>query len=73
MGAPQRRFQPATPSQLPAELAEFMPKGATWVRSDSFDREMTGGTYSGAFYLDPSTDAVYFDTTDPSVAASSGP
>ncbi|WP_031079307.1 hypothetical protein [Streptomyces sp. NRRL WC-3742] len=73
MGAPQRRFQPGTPSQLPAELAEFMPKGARWVRSDSFDREMTGGTYSGAFYLGPGTDTVYFDTTNPSVAASSGP
>jgi hypothetical protein len=72
-GAPQRSFQPETPGQLPGELAEFMPKGARWVRSDSFDSEMTGGTYSGAFYLDPGTDTVYFDTTNPSVSVSSGP
>ncbi|GAA3767782.1 hypothetical protein GCM10022206_03120 [Streptomyces chiangmaiensis] len=32
MGAPHRSFQPETPSRLPAELAEFMPTGARWVR-----------------------------------------
>jgi hypothetical protein len=72
-GTPQWSFQPETPSQLPQELAEFMPKGARWLRSDSFDREMTGGTYPGRFYLDPGTDTVYFDTINPSVSASSGP
>ncbi|MDV9169489.1 hypothetical protein R6V09_04975 [Streptomyces sp. W16] len=72
-GAPQRSFQPENPVQLPEELAEFVPKGATWVRSDSFDRDMTGGTYSGAFYLDPGTDTVYFDTVNPGISASSEP
>ncbi|MFC1431617.1 hypothetical protein ACEZDB_13280 [Streptacidiphilus sp. N1-3] len=72
-GAPQGSFRPEAPSQVPGDLAEFMPKGARWVRSDSFDREVTGGTYSGTFYLDPGTDTVYFDTTNPSPAASSGP
>lgn len=49
-----------------------MPKGVRWVRSDAFDREVTGGTYAGTFSLDPGTDTVYFDTTNPSVAASTG-
>ncbi|GGJ63137.1 hypothetical protein [Streptomyces brasiliensis] len=73
VGASQRDFQPATPSRLPETLAQFMPKSAKWVRSESFDREVTGGTYDGAFYFDPGTDRVYFDTTNPSTAASSDP
>lgn len=72
-GAPHKNFQPATPSQLPAELAEFMPSGARWVRSKVFDREMTGGMYSGTFSFDPGTDTVYFDTTNPKASAGSGP
>lgn len=72
-GAPQRGFHLETPGQCPVELAEFMPKGAKWVRSDSFDSEMTGETYSGMFYLDPDTDTVYFDTLNPRITASSGP
>lgn len=72
-GAPQRGFQSEKPTPIPEELAEFVPKGARWVRSDSFDRGMTGGRYSGAFYLDPGTDTVYFDTINPGISASSGP
>ncbi|WP_166028116.1 hypothetical protein [Streptomyces chilikensis] len=71
--APQRIFQLEKPTQLPAELAEFVPKDARWVRSESFDLDMTGGTYSGAFYLDPGMDRVYFDTINPDISASSGP
>ncbi|WP_095754575.1 hypothetical protein [Streptomyces sp. SA15] len=63
VGAPQRDFQPATPPQPPSALAQFMPKSARWVRSESFDNEMT--TDSGAFYFDPGTDSVYFDTINP--------
>lgn len=72
-GASQQSFQPAAPTQLPEELAEFVPEDAGWVRSDSFDHDMTAGTYTGAFYLDPGTDTVYFDTTNPSAPAGSGP
>jgi hypothetical protein len=72
-GTSQRGFQPEVPTQLPEKLAEFLPKDARWVRSDSFDHDMTAGTYIGAFYLDPGTDTVYFDTTNPSVPVSSGP
>lgn len=68
-GVPQRNFEPAPPSDLPEELAGFMPQGARWLRSESFDLEVTGGTYAGAFHLDPGTDRVYFDTVNPSVAA----
>lgn len=72
-GASQQSFQPEVPTQLPEKLTEFVPKDARWVRSDSFDHDMTAGTYTGAFYLDPGTDTVYFDTTNPSVPASPGP
>ena len=72
VGAPQRGFQAATPSRLPETLVQFMPKSAGWVRSESFDRQVTGGTYSGAFYFDPGTDCVYFDTTNPNAVSSSG-
>lgn len=65
-------FQPETPSGLPETLAEFMPEGARWVRSESFDHRMTGGTYPGEFYFDPVADRVCFDTTNPSPAAGSG-
>lgn len=71
-GALQLGFQPATPSRLPDRLVQFMPKSARWVRSESFDRQVTGETYSGAFYLDPGADWVYFDTTNPSAVSSSG-
>ncbi|MFE9446666.1 hypothetical protein ACFYO2_49245 [Streptomyces sp. NPDC006602] len=72
-GASQQSFQPEVPTQLPEKLAEFVPKGARWVRSDSFDHDMTAGMYTGRFYLDPGTDRVYFDTTNPGAPASSGP
>ncbi|ELP62144.1 hypothetical protein STRTUCAR8_00206 [Streptomyces turgidiscabies Car8] len=51
---------------------QFMPKRARWVRSESFDRQVTGETYSGVFYFDPGAHWVYFDTINPSVASSSG-
>ncbi|MFI5473570.1 hypothetical protein ACIA6D_25425 [Streptomyces cacaoi] len=72
-GASQQSFQSEVPTQIPEKLTEFVPKDARWVRSDSFDRDMTAGTYTGAFYLDPATDTVYFDTANPSVPAGSGP
>jgi hypothetical protein len=72
-GVPQRNFQPENLIQLLEQLAEFVPKDARWVRSNSFDRDMTGGTYTGRFYLDPGTDTVYFDTINPSISTSSGP
>ncbi|MFG3118912.1 hypothetical protein ACGF4C_31675 [Streptomyces sp. NPDC048197] len=61
------------PSQLPAKLVQFMPRSGRWVRSESFDRQVTGGTYAGAFYFDPGANWVYFDTTNPRAVASSGP
>ncbi|MFE1952138.1 hypothetical protein ACFW9D_16940 [Streptomyces sp. NPDC059524] len=61
-------FRPERPDQVPEELLPYVPKGARWVRSESFDRRMTQGTYTGAFYVDEGSGRVYFDTTDPSVA-----
>ncbi|MFF0291462.1 hypothetical protein [Streptomyces sp. NPDC005262] len=72
VGATRRGFRSAKPDQLPSTLVQFMPKKARWVRSESFDRQVTGETYSGMFYFDPGADWVYFDTVNPSVASGAG-
>ncbi|MDO0933110.1 hypothetical protein QQY66_15940 [Streptomyces sp. DG2A-72] len=72
-GAPQWDFQPEKPDQPPGVLTQFMPQSARWVRSESFDREMTSDTDYGAFHFDSGTDSVYFDTINPRPASSSGP
>lgn len=73
VGAPQWDFQPAEPDQPPGVLAQFIPKGARWVRSESFDSAMASDADHGTFSFDPGTDTVYFDTINPSPASSSGP
>lgn len=70
---PQRDFRSGQPDRVPKKLAALMPKGAEWARSEAFDQEVTGGRYTGEFYVDAGADRVYFDTVDPSVAASTGP
>ncbi|KAB1149863.1 hypothetical protein F7R91_03205 [Streptomyces luteolifulvus] len=60
-----RDFQHEPPSGIPAQLTKYLPKNAKWVHSPAFDDELTGGTYPGTFHLDPDTDRVYFDTTNP--------
>ncbi|MFG3345778.1 hypothetical protein ACGF1Z_12045 [Streptomyces sp. NPDC048018] len=72
-GAPQWRFRSATPSAPPEPLLPYLPESARWVRSPSFDDEVTGRRYAGTFYLDESEDRVYFDTTNPLPVSSSGP
>lgn len=73
VAVPQRDFRPGQPDRVPEKLTAFLPKGAAWVRSEAFDQEVTGGRYTGEFYVDADADRVYFDTVDPSVAASTGP
>ncbi|MGW5931313.1 hypothetical protein ACWF2L_34520 [Streptomyces anulatus] len=73
VAAPQRDFRPVQPDRVPEKLAAFLPEGAAWVRSEAFNQEVTGGRYTGEFYVDAGADRVYFDTVDPSVAASTGP
>lgn len=73
VAVPQRDFRPGRPARVPKKLAALMPKGAAWVRSEAFNQEVTGGRYTGEFYVDAGADRVYFDTVDPSVAASTGP
>jgi hypothetical protein len=68
VAARQSDFRPETPSQVPGPLAGFLPDGAKWVRSEAFDGEVTGEAYFGEFYLDPVSDSVYFDATDPTPA-----
>ncbi|MEU0099275.1 hypothetical protein [Streptomyces sp. NPDC006267] len=69
----RRDFRPGKPERLPKKLAAFMPEDAEWVRSETFNQEVTGGRYTGEFYIDAAADRVYFDTIDPNVAASTGP
>ncbi|GAA2847090.1 hypothetical protein GCM10010517_03990 [Streptosporangium fragile] len=64
VGEPRWDFKPETPGPPPEPLAEFVPAGAGWVRSESFDGEVTSEGDSGVFYLDPKTDSVYFDAVD---------
>jgi hypothetical protein len=66
--ARQSDFRPETPGQVPGPLAGFLPDGATWVRSETFNREVTGEAYSGEFYLDPVSNSVYFDAINPARA-----
>ncbi|MFF2229184.1 hypothetical protein [Streptomyces anulatus] len=73
VAVPQRDFRPGQPARVPKKLAALMPEGAAWLRSEAFNQEVTGGRYTGAFYVDAGADRVYFDTVDPSVAASTGP
>ncbi|MEU3707847.1 hypothetical protein AB0E82_36860 [Streptomyces anulatus] len=73
VAVPQRDFRPGQPARVPKKLAALLPKGAAWVRSEAFNQEVTGGRYTGEFYVDAGADRVYFDTVDPSVAASTGP
>ncbi|MCM2430548.1 hypothetical protein [Streptomyces sp. RKAG337] len=73
IAAGERHFQPEAPGPLPGPLADFTPQGANWVRSASFDVEMTRDNYPGAFYLDPASDRVCFDTMNPSAATDAVP
>ncbi|MFF0195035.1 hypothetical protein ACFYT5_19135 [Streptomyces anulatus] len=73
VAVPQRDFRPGQPVRVPKKLAALLPKSAAWVRSEAFNQEVTGGRYTGEFYVDAGADRVYFDTVDPSVAASTGP
>ncbi|GAA2090885.1 hypothetical protein [Actinomadura alba] len=66
-------FRARVPNLVPHPLSGFMPPGATWVRSEAFDSEITRDAYDGAFYLDPDSDHVYFDTTNPTPAPGGGP
>ncbi len=66
-------FEPSTPSQLPEELAEFLPKNAEWVSSADYDDHITNSHYPGRFHLAPATDWVYFDTVNPEIVDGSHP
>lgn len=69
----QRDFRREAPSQVKASLVRFAPPDATWVRSRTFDDGITGGRYQGGFHLDRTSDSVYFDTMNPTVARSPSP
>ncbi|MEV8625288.1 hypothetical protein [Streptomyces sp. NPDC051079] len=72
-GAPKWAFRPATPGRPPEALVPYASKSARWVRSASFDDEVTGGLYAGTFHFDETGDRVYFDTTNPRPTVDTGP
>ncbi|MGW2730305.1 hypothetical protein [Streptomyces sp. NPDC001494] len=53
------------PEGLPDEIAEFLPDGARWRRSDRLDRSLTQGRYRGSFHVDTAHRAVLLDCVDP--------
>lgn len=65
---PRYDFRPAELPRLPQKLAQFTGAGGGWLRGEAFDRRVTGGTYTGAFYLHPATGRVCFDTVNPEAA-----
>lgn len=73
VGRPAYPFAPATPAQVPQELAEFLPEDARWVSSVGYDKHITRSLYTGRFHLSPTTDHVYFDTVNPEIVPSSPP
>ncbi|WUD73430.1 hypothetical protein OG937_17955 [Streptomyces sp. NBC_00510] len=66
-----RDFRPASPPVLPGRLAGFLPADARWLRSGSFDAEITADAYSGSFLLSQARGLVCFDSVNPVAAAPS--
>ncbi|WP_431960273.1 hypothetical protein [Actinacidiphila sp. bgisy160] len=66
-----RDFRPARLPVFPDRLAALLPADARWVRSDSFDAEITADLYSGSFFLSKARGLVCFDSVNPVAAAPS--
>ncbi|MEU4097258.1 hypothetical protein [Streptomyces sp. NPDC026673] len=64
-------FSPAHLPVLPDRLAGFLPADARWLRSGSFDTEITADAYSGSFFLSEARGLVCFDSVNPVAAAPS--
>ncbi|MFD9503082.1 hypothetical protein [Streptomyces sp. NPDC060035] len=69
VATPSYAFAPADPVDVPDVLTEFLPGKARWMSSTAFDEHLLASTSEGLtggrFFLDPSTDSLYFDTVDP--------
>jgi hypothetical protein len=68
----RRAFRPASLTGVPDRLSGFLPEGAGWLHSDSFDTEVTADVYSGSFFLSKARGLVFFDSVNP-VAAEPSP
>lgn len=68
VATPSYAFAPADPADVPDALTQFLPGKARWMSSAAFDRLLlapgTGGITGGRFFLDPSTDSLYFDAVE---------
>ncbi|WP_406393031.1 hypothetical protein [Streptomyces sp. NBC_00887] len=68
VATPAYAFAPADPVDVPDVLTEFLPAQARWMSSAAFDRRLlapgTGDVTGGRFFLDPSTDSLYFDAVE---------
>lgn len=69
VATPSYAFAPASPDDVPDVLAEFLPGKPRWMSSTAYDRHLLApaaeGLSGGRFFLDPSTDSLYFDTVNP--------
>lgn len=57
-----------TPDKLPGEITGFLPRQATWLRSQELDRAISRGLYTASFLVDRAHRAVIMDCVDPVLA-----
>ncbi|WP_436790103.1 hypothetical protein [Yinghuangia sp. YIM S10712] len=65
VGVPAFGFDHAEPTGRPKSLERFLPSEARWMHSAAFDVHVTNSRYQGAFYVDRTTDSLYFDAMNP--------
>ncbi|MEV5972829.1 hypothetical protein [Streptomyces sp. NPDC051921] len=65
LGDPVLRFEPATPTHLPAEIRKLLPAGAEWMTSEQVNKRITEDLYLGTFYYDRRSGQVLFDCSNP--------
>ncbi|WP_157877406.1 hypothetical protein [Streptomyces odonnellii] len=58
-----KKAQPAF--SVPKNLSPEVPKDAGWLSSAEFDAAVTGGEYTGTFYLSTDRGIVLFDAVNP--------
>ncbi|MFF3847790.1 hypothetical protein [Streptomyces sp. NPDC002328] len=58
-------FQPHSPRDLPAEIADLLPAGAEWVMSERVNQRITEDLYPGYFAYDRRSGQVLFDCWNP--------
>ncbi|MFF7386889.1 hypothetical protein ACFZAE_00245 [Streptomyces scabiei] len=65
LDAPGRTFEKDGPEDIPDALSASMPENHEWLTSSDVDEEITQGLYTAAFYFDPASNRILFDTVNP--------